>query len=206
MKPLYFTLKNLMAGIFKVCYRHHVYGLNHVPRGKSIIAGTHTSYYDPILIGISLPEEIHYLAKSELFELPLFGRLIKRLNAHPVSGTTQDLASFRLIGELIKKDKKVVIFPEGLRTPDGQIAQIKAGIGMLAHRNHCSILPIYIHGAFDAWPVSRRYPKMFGHTAVVIGSPILSTDADKKEIAAKVELHLHRLREWYLSGAEGEPP
>lgn len=213
MKPLYFTLKMLMAGLFKVCYRHQVYGLHHFPRGATIIAPTHTSYYDPIIVGISVPQEIHYLAKYELFEYPLFGRLIKRLNAHPISGTTQDIGSFRLIGELIKQNKKVVIFPEGLRTPDGNIAPIKPGIGMLAQRNKCSILPVYLHGVYEVWPVWKKFPRPFGKIVAVIGSPIIPQNywsSDKRraqeEIAQALELKLNRLKQWYLDGAKGDPP
>lgn len=213
MKPLYYTLRTLTKGIFKVFYRQEVFGLSHLPHGPTLIAPSHASYYDPIIIGVAIPEEIHFLAKQELFTLPVFTWIIKRLNAHPISGTTSDLKSFRLIGELIKQRKKVVIFPEGLRTPDGEIAPIKPGIGMLAQRNNCSILPVYIHGAFEVWPVARRFPKPFGKIAVVIGSPIIPQNywsSDKKraqdEIAQAVDLKLRALKRWYLEGAIGDPP
>jgi 1-acyl-sn-glycerol-3-phosphate acyltransferase len=213
MKPLYFTLRMLTKGVFKVFYRHQVFGLRHLPKGAAIIAPTHTSYYDPAIIGISIPEEVHYLAKQELFSYPVFSQLIKRLNAHPVSGTTQDLGSFRLIGELIKQNKKVVIFPEGQRTADGHIATIKPGIAMLAQRNQCAILPVYLHGVFNVWPLQQRFPRPYGKIAVVIGSPIVPQhywSSDKRraqeEIARALELKLKSLENWYLQGCHGDPP
>src|ERR1700761_1988428 len=124
MKPLYYGLRSVLKTLFRIFHRHKTYGIDHYYKGGAIIAPNHTSFYDPPLIGISWPEEISFLARKSLFGVFL-GPVITKLNAYPVTGTQQDLSSIKLICSLLKQDKKVVIFPEGLRSIDGNLQRIK---------------------------------------------------------------------------------
>src|SRR5579872_4086840 len=90
---------------FKVLYRHQVYGREHTHRGAAIIAGNHTSFYDPPILAISWPEEVHFLARETLFDFPLFGALIRALNTHPVSGDASDIKVFKTICAQLKEEK-----------------------------------------------------------------------------------------------------
>lgn len=213
MKPFYWTIRNFTKMFIKLFYRHQVYGSEHVPPGRAIIAPNHASFIDPPLVAASWPEEIHFLARKSLFSSFLVGPAIKRLNAYPVTGTAQDLGSIKLICTLLNENKKVVIFPEGNRTLDGSLGPIKSGIGMLSLRCHAPIIPVYIHGSFNVWNRFRKFPKINGKTACVIGSPInsdLFSHMDKKQaqeaIADKVKNALEALKSWYDKGAMGTPP
>lgn len=213
MKIFYPFVKHSLKIFFILFHRHKVYGLEHFPKGAAIIAPNHASFLDPPLIAVSAPEEISFLARKTLFDSPVLGFLIRHLNAYPVTGTAQDLASFKLISTLLKENQKVLIFPEGERTKEGQLGPMKSGIGMLALRMKCPILPVYIHGTFEVWDRSRKFPTLFGKTACVYGTPLhyeTFSELPKKEaqeaIMEKVGESLKKLHQWYIDGAVGTPP
>lgn len=196
----------------KVFYRHKVYGLQHYIKRAAIIAPNHTSFLDPPLTAISWPQEVHFLARESLFKPFLFGSLIRSLNSHPVSGDAGDVSVFRMILQVLKEGKQIILFPEGART-DGELGEIKGGIGMLLMRSKAAIIPTYIHGTREIWGRDRKFPKIFGKTACVFGTPILwesFSHLDKKEGQAQIAQTLSKsitdLKNWYDAGAEGTPP
>ena len=143
----------------------------------------------------------------------MFGALIRNLNSHPVSGQAEDVAVFKTIVGLLKENKKVIIFPEGQRTSDGKIREIKPGISLLLSRTDAAIIPTYVHGTYNIWSKKRSFPKIKGRTAVVFGSPIYydkNSQKDRKtiqkEIAENLRNALLSLKDWYESGARGTPP
>lgn len=197
---------------FKICYRHKVYGLEHFPDGSALIAPNHVSFLDPPCVAISCPGEIHFLARQSLFK-SYFGRLITTLNSHPVQQNATNLQVMKEICMLLKKGCKVLMFPEGTRSRDNKLLEIKPGIGLLLSKSESTIVPAYIHGTFDAWKRGRKFPKFLGKTAIVFGSPICwedYADMDKKEAQQLIANHLtqslNSLRKWYESGHEGIPP
>lgn len=198
---------------FKVLYRHQVHGVAHIPKGGAIIAPNHISYFDPPLIGLSCPEEVHYLARDTLFRQPLLGLIIRNLNAFPVSGKASDLKSIKAICELVASGDKVIIFPEGLRTFDGKLTRVKPGIAMIASRVNCPILPTFIHGTFEIWPRTKMIPRLRGRTICVFGTPIYPDSFEgmsKKEkqdaISQTIKERIEALREWFYAGCNGSPP
>jgi len=213
MKYFYSFIHRLTKSLFNLFYHHKVYGKQHIPFGSCIIAPNHTSFFDPPLIGISCDEEISFLARGSLFHNHVLKKLISSLNSYPIRGTPQDSNSFKLIIHLLQENKKVVIFPEGQRSNDGRILPIKPGIGMLVARCPCPIIPVYIHGTYDAWPKTRKMPKLWGKTACVFGSPIYWEDYQdlpkkkaQEEISNAIQKSLKMLQVWYLNGTIGEPP
>jgi len=212
MRPLYRFTIFLAWLVFKLLYRHKVYGLEHYVNRAAIIAPTHTSYLDPPITCISWPEGVHLLGKEELFRPFLFGRYIRALNTHPIRGGAGDASVFKMVLQLLGEGKQIILFPEGTRT-DGEIQEIKPGIGMLVMRAKAAIIPTYIHGALEVWGRNRKWPKPFGKTACIFGSPILwdsFAHLDKKEaqiaIAKRLSKELHNLKDWYDAGAKGIPP
>lgn len=210
MKPLYWCVNRLFKAYFKLFHGHTVYGLENIPEGRAIIAPNHTSFFDPPLISISMPEEISFLARKSLFSSPIFGRLISNLNAYPVS-PSQELTSMKLICRFLAEGKKVVIFPEGSRSHDGNIQPIKTGIGMLALRGQAPIIPVYIHGAYSVWNRYHKFPKFYGKIVCIFGKPIdweEFKNMEKKDaqeaIAHRVKTSIESLKAWYDNGAVGK--
>jgi 1-acyl-sn-glycerol-3-phosphate acyltransferase len=214
MKPLYWIVRNTCWLLFKGLYRHRTYGKKHIRvAGGGIIAPNHISYYDPPVIALACPTEVHFLARKTLFELQLLKHLIPRLNSHPTTRGGADLETIRMICQLIQKGAKVVIFPEGTRSPNGKLHAARPGVGMIGLRTQCKIFPVYIHGTYEIFSRRRSFPKLWGKTACVFGSPFSTKDyahLEKKkaqqEISSEVMRRIAELKEWYEKGAKGSPP
>ena len=157
----------------RIFYRHRVYGLEHFYQGSGLIAANHVSYLDPPLVAVSWPEEIHFLAKESLFKPFLFGPFIRRLNSHPVRGDGGDAGVIKTSIQIVKSGKKLLIFPEGGRSPDGELQPIKPGLILLMSKTEAPIVPVYVHGAFEIWGRLCKLPRLRGRTTCVFGSPIL---------------------------------
>ncbi len=199
--------------IFKLFYRLEIFGTKNFGIGHAIIAANHASYLDPPLVAISSPDEIVFLARESLFKSFFLGKLIRALNSYPVSGGTTDVRIFKMILQLLHQGKKVLIFPEGSRSLDGEIQPLKEGIGFLTLKSGAPIIPTYVHGTHKIWGRNRKLPRFFGKTACVFGSPIYYHEfshLSKKEafmaINAKLENALHSLQSWYREGRHGNPP
>lgn len=205
----YFTL--LLISIF---YRHKIYGKEHFPKGGGIIVSNHSSFLDPPLIGASCPGKVHFLARETLFRFPPFAWLIRQLQTHPVRRGKGNAAAFKMTMDLVSNGEKVVIFPEGHRSIDGNFQKGELGVGMLVHRMKCRVIPIYIHGTFELWNNKTRFPKLWGKTACVFGTALdfrnNQEGIEKKEIQAEIVAQImdkiKELREWYCAGAKGSPP
>ena len=174
MSIFYRISRSVLKGLFTTFYKHTVFKpVDGLYPHAAIIAANHLSYLDPPLVSVSLHEEIYFLAGSHLFKNPIFRKLIQSLNAYPVSKSGGDIATFRTICSLLKDGKKVLIFPEGTRSKDGTISDFKRGLGMLAKKSGCPIIPAYIHGTNTAWPRGKKMPYFFGkRTSCSFGDPI----------------------------------
>jgi len=198
---------------FRLFYGLRVYGKNHLPEGGAVIAVNHTSYYDPPIVGVSSSKEIHFLAREGLFHNPVFGGMIRALNAHPLSGGTSDVKIFRTIFSLLSKGKKVILFPEGGRQLVDEFGPVKPGASLLVAKSETAVVPTYIDGAHAVWARSRKFPKLFGKLACVFGTPIFWKDyahMDRKAAQAAISEEIakswHSLRDWVRSGCKGAPP
>ena len=213
MNLLYKTGFCLFWTITKCLYRMKVYGpAKRYPQG-ALLASNHASFFDPPFVGTAWKEEIHFLARDTLFNQPLLKQLLPHLNAHPIKRETIDPGAIKMMTRLIKNGEKVLIFPEGSRTYDGQLLPIKSGIGFIARLAHCAIIPVYLSGTHEVWGRQRKFPKPWGKVACVFGSPILweeFAELDKRQIdqaiADRLTLALEQLRSWYENGAQGTPP
>ena len=198
---------------FRLFYGLKVYGLSHFRPGSAVIAGNHASFFDPPVISISCPEEVHFLARESLFSVPVLGRLIRVLNSHPVSRSASDAHTFRQLIELLKAGKKVILFPEGQRSADGSLQPLEKGLSFLIYRARCGILPVYVSGTFEAWKPRQKLPKLSGQICCVFGSPIEWEEFEEfdkreamEEITRRAQEAIKGLKEWLENGAVGDPP
>lgn len=213
MKCSYWIVYWIARIFFKTCFRLKIYGLKHFRHGPGLIAANHTSLYDPPVLSISCPEEVHFLAKETLFHYPFLGWLIRILNTHSVAYNAGDIQTFRQIIQLLQGGKKLILFPEGSRSDDGKLQPLERGLAFLAQKTNCPIFPAYLQGTYEAWPRSRKFPKLFGKITCVFGSPIEPGDfkaLSKKEIEEQLTQRtaeaLRNLKAWVEAGAQGEPP
>ena len=212
-RPLYALVIVKTWLLFKIFYRHRVYGLEHLPKEGAVIAPNHVSLLDPPAVSISIPEEVHFLGKASLFKVFFLGWLIRKLNTHPVSRNASDISSIKTIIRLVKEGKKVLIFPEGSRSLTGELGDLQKGVALIAYLSRCPIVPTYVEGAYKIWPIKKRFPKLFGKISCIFGSPIMYEDfahLNKKEaieaITATLRESLQNLKKWVEMGKKGTPP
>lgn len=131
--------------IFKILYRINVKGLENVPMdNKLIVCSNHTSLLDPIVLAITIPREISFMAKKELFKNKLFGKIIERLNAFPVDREGSDLMAVKKAIRVLRNGGVLGIFPEGTRVNEMSLDNTKAGIGLIALKTDSKVLPVHI--------------------------------------------------------------
>jgi 1-acyl-sn-glycerol-3-phosphate acyltransferase len=213
MKLMYRITLFIAWFVGKLFYRLKIYGLEHYyPRG-AILAANHTSFLDPPIVSACWPEEVHFLARESLFHNKLFGSYIRCLNTHPVTGEAGDIGVMRTICALLMEGKKIVLFPEGTRSQDGELQPLKPGVAMLVARSQSAVVPVYVDGAFEVWGRKRKLPRPFGKITCVFGSPITWESVahlDKKEaqalIVERLSAAIAGLKKWLEDGAHGIPP
>lgn len=157
---LYAVLRLLVAWLMRLYFRLEARGVEHVPRtGPVLLVSNHSSVLDPPVIGAVTPRPLAFLAKAELFRIPLFGGLIRRLNARPVRREGADAGALRTVLRVLGEDRVLLTFPEGTRGEEGVLRPPKAGAGMLAVLSGAAVVPVYLSGTGRAWPRGRRLPR-----------------------------------------------
>ncbi|HDS00465.1 MAG TPA: 1-acyl-sn-glycerol-3-phosphate acyltransferase [candidate division Zixibacteria bacterium] len=141
---LFYRFSSAAARIYaKIFYGVRVYGQENLNfEGPALLASNHISLFDPPLLGGMIPFEIHFMAKAELFEKPLFGRLISALNAFPVKRGMIDRRALKISGEILARGGRVLVFPEGTRQKSGILAKPRPGAAKLAIDYNVPVLPI----------------------------------------------------------------
>lgn len=127
-----------------------VSGLQNVPSsGGFLLACNHIAYWDPPICGSWCGRYVFFLAKQELFDSWLLGRVLHATNARPIRRGAIDRRALDMCVRFIDEGNGLVIFPEGTRSMGKDFLSPKPGIGMLALRARCPIVPCYIHGTND---------------------------------------------------------
>ncbi len=157
-----------------------------LPQGAALIAANHCSYLDPVIVSVSFPEEIHFLARKSLFSNKIFGWFIRNLNAHPLSGDGKDMAVFRTVAQVLDQGQKVLLFPEGKRSFDGQLGTLKQGVALIAIKNGVPIIPCWVEGSLKAWPRHKKLPHLIAKVSCTFGEPIVPVHHEDTKEALRV--------------------
>jgi 1-acyl-sn-glycerol-3-phosphate acyltransferase len=184
VKALYAFGYTLIKTLLKVFFRFRAYGLDNVPRGKAIIAANHQSYVDPPVVGSGIREEIWYLAREDVFNLALFRWLCVKVNSIMIRKRRADRSALAKVLEKLAQGKKVLVFPEGTRSCDGELQAPERGIGLLAHRSGAPVVPAYVSGTFQVLP--RGEAMIHLHPiSVSFGPPLLFDERTLKDGARR---------------------
>ena len=169
---LYAVLKPLAVAVMRLLFRVEGRGSASVPReGPVLLVANHSSFLDPPLVGGVTPRPLSFMAKAELFRVPLLGALIRRLNARPVRREGADAAALRTALRILQEGGVLLMFPEGTRGPEGTLREPKPGAAMLAVMSGAPVVPVYIQGSGRAWPRGRRLPRP-AKVIVTFGTPL----------------------------------
>ncbi len=196
-----YTIAKAISYIFcKIYFRLEVEGADNVPEKDGVlVASNHSSFLDPVIVGVGISRQTYYLTKQNLFKIPIFGLLIKALHTIPVRREQVSVSTFKELIKSLNAKKAIILFPEGTRSIDGKLGQGKMGIGMLALKADVPIVPAYIDGAVKAFPKNGKWihPKKI---RVIFGKPIVPNSKDPsknnyQKISAQVMESINRLKE-----------
>jgi len=185
----------------RVLCRWRVEGKKNVPpRGGAIVACNHVSYLDPVMVGAAMaPRRMYYMAKSELFRVPLLSALIARLGAFPVQRGTADRRALRTALRLLKAGELVLMFPEGTRSKDGNLQPPELGIAHLVAHARVPVLPVAVAGTHKLLPRDSFIPRP-ARVQVRIGKPLTFDDLAPRPprealqgVAERIMLEIRRL-------------
>ena len=175
---LYDAAKFSLNAMFKTLWRLRVHGAANVPgSGPLIIACNHVSYLDPPLLGTACPRRVQYMAKQELFSMPVLGPAITAVGAYPVDRKGSAVAAIKRSVAVLKEGGVIGIFPEGTRNRDGAGA-VHSGVSLLASLSGAPVLPACVTGTANA----ARLAKF----EVYFGKP-LSLARDRKPTRDELE-------------------
>ncbi len=173
---LYSLGRSLFNGIFYGGYRIQVEGLENVPKEDGVlICSNHISYLDPPLVGASSGRTVHFMAKAELFEVPILKNILPKIHAFPVRRGMSDKQALRKGLELLRNGKAVGLFPEGTRSKTGEIGSGLAGAGFFAMKTDAKVIPCAIIGPF----------KLFRSVKIVYGPEIDFSELKERKASAK---------------------
>ena len=166
---------------FTLGFSYRKEGECRVPKtGPLLVLANHQSYLDPVVVGLTFPRTLIYLARKSLFRNRYFTWLIRSLNAVPIDQEGVGKEGLRTIIEQLQRGRAVLVFPEGERTLTGRMNPLKPGIHLIIKRTGATILPVGIAGAYEAWPRHRPFPSLAplfwpsgkGTIAVSVGRPL----------------------------------
>lgn len=153
-KPLYWLTRGFVYLCLLLKYRLRVRGREHVPAtGGAVIAANHCSYLDPpVMAGSNNRRIVHFLARDTLLSNPIAKWFFPRVAVIALDRTRGDLGALKKALSTLKAGKVVGLFPEGTRSPDGQMHEAKGGIGFLMAKGNVPVVPLYISGTYPAFP------------------------------------------------------
>ncbi|MFA5859542.1 MAG: lysophospholipid acyltransferase family protein [Elusimicrobiota bacterium] len=149
-----------------VLWRLKRINVNIVPKtGKVIIAANHRTFLDPPLIGSTLPRWTYFLAKEELFRMPILSWALPRLNTIPLKRGSTDVEWFKTCVDLLEKGDSLVMFPEGGRHKGEGFGKARSGVGMIACHANAPVIPAYLKNS--------EYLGKFKKLTIIFGDPVM---------------------------------
>lgn len=155
--------KFLFSAILKPLYFIKVTGKENFPReGGVLLCTNHIDNLDPPVVGVTCPRTVHFMAKEELFNMPILKSVLPQVQAFPVKRGMSDRDAFRTALKLLRGGKVVGMFPEGTRSKDGKLGKGLAGAGFFALKGDAAVVPCAIIGPY------RKFKRLH----VIYGQPI----------------------------------
>jgi 1-acyl-sn-glycerol-3-phosphate acyltransferase len=156
---IWYNLVRWTAGVlFVSMFGFRASGRRNIPRsGGALLVCNHLSHLDVFLLGVPPCRPLNYVARSTLFFPPL-GAFIRSVGGFPIQREGMGTAGVKETLKRVRRGGIVVLFPEGTRSRDGELADLKSGIAVLAQRAQVPVIPAAVAGTFEAWPRTWPFP------------------------------------------------
>lgn len=177
---LYTILKNLCKLYLVVFNNWEIKGKKNIPpEGPVILVGNHVSLWDPPILACSVDRKVNFMAKDELFRIPILGKLISLVGAFPIKRGKPDRNALRLADKLLYNGEILGLFPEGTRNKTEELLPFHPGTALFALRAGAPIVPMYLQGTGTTFPLTLR-----GKIKVNIGKPLYYEELHKRKITS----------------------
>ncbi len=172
--------------MFRILFRGRTFGNFNTPRyGSLVVVANHGSHLDPPLLGHVLGRPVSFMAKAELFNIPLLGSIIRACGAYPVKRGASDREAIRVASACLQEGKAIGVFLDGTRQKDGRVNRPKPGAALLAARTGSYLLPVAIINSHKALGAGNSLLRLLP-IHIRIGKPIPPPiSRHKKDLEAK---------------------
>ena len=190
-KLIYQLVSNLFVlPIYKLVFRGHLIGRENSPQENSfIMVSNHGSLLDPPLLGHALRRNISFMAKAELFKIPLLGFIIKACGAYPVKRGIVDKNTIKTACKKLSNDNCIGIFIDGTRQKNGRVNKPKQGAALLAFKNQKLLLPVAIVNSHRLIRFKFFIP-LFSKIVIKVGKPVQPPQSSSREDLNAVTMYL----------------
>jgi len=185
--------------IFRFLFRGQTIGISNLPKtGGVVVVSNHGSHLDPPILGHALGRPVAFMAKSELFRVPILASIISACGAYPVKRGAGDREALRTASNRLNEGWATGVFLDGTRQENGRVNDPKAGAALLAGRTGCPILPVAIvnsHRAFPKGSILPRFVSIHLKVGELIQPPSTRKREDLVSTTKKVQLSINSMLE-----------
>jgi 1-acyl-sn-glycerol-3-phosphate acyltransferase len=182
MEPVYGFFYGLCWVFYQMFFRGDVTGLENLPeKGGYIVAANHASHLDPPIVGLFLPRQVSFFARKTLWKPGIASWWLTAVGTIPVDrdgGTSLD--AIKRVLHTLSSDRVVIVFPEGTRSPTGELQKPRPGVGLIACKAHVPVVPARVFGSFEAFGKDGRL-RLGSPVSVAYGPPLTPADYDHPE-------------------------
>jgi len=176
--------------IYKFVFKGHLIGRENIPQTDSfIMVSNHGSLLDPPLLGHALGRNISFMAKAELFKIPILGFVIKACGAYPVKRGIADKNTIKTACEKLSYDNCIGIFIDGTRQKNGRVNKPKQGAALLAFKNQKLLLPVAIVNSHRLIRFKFFIP-LFSKIVIKVGKPVQPPQSSSRDDLNLVTMYL----------------
>jgi len=180
---------SVVSPMLHLYLRGRIYGAEQVPQqGPLIIVSNHASDFDPPIVSNCMQRPVAFMAKQELFQVPVLGTLIRWYGAYPVKRGTGDRAAIRAALDSLANGWAVGVFLTGTRTTDGRVTEPKLGAALLSAKAQAAIVPVSLWGTQEIVTQGKRVPRPVPVT-IRIGELIQPPSSTERAQLATVTQH-----------------
>ena len=184
---LYCFARCIIRPILDVLSHLETHGTANIPRqGGVLLVSNHVTLLDTLIIGAATDRELHFMGANNFYRIPCFGWLLTKFNGFSIKRGTPDRQALKEALSRLQAGKALLIFPEGTRSTDGTLGEIKKGASFIIHHSGVPVIPIFLKGAEHFMPRGAKFIRP-AKLSVTFGSPIDFTAL--KEINQKQELY-----------------
>lgn len=180
----YYLLRFFLRILFRLLYRAESIHSENLPAGGAILVSNHSSFLDIPAVGTTIRRQIRFVGRDTLDRVPVLGAIIRNTGTLYIRRGTADISALREIAEVSKNGGLVLMFPEGTRTFDGQLQELRPGVLVALRRAEVPLIPVGIIGVFDIWSRNRKFPRLRGKIVVSFGKPIVMSEDPEVTMSA----------------------